>query len=72
LFRRLTETKYAVYMSHERRGIARGFNGDFRLNVKKFGRVKREQRMNWANVIRGPAVGCSLLVLLDGSCYNVV
>lgn len=57
LFRRFTETKYAVYISHERSGIARGRRKNARGPAdreRKWGRVNIAQRMNCANVINGP------------------
>ena len=57
LFRRLIVTKYAVYISHERIGIARGFKNNDRGPAdieRKFGDVKSAVRMNCTNVIKGP------------------
>lgn len=57
-------------MSHDFSGIARGLRGCFREGWRNVGNVSSEQRMNWAKVIRGPEVGCSLLFV--SGCYMLV
>ena len=57
LFRRLMVTKYAVYISHNRSGMARGFKNNDRGPAdieKKLGYVNSAVRMNCTNVIKGP------------------
>lgn len=39
--------------------------------VKKCGRVKMAQRRNWANVMRGPAVDCSLMIASRAKTWGV-
>lgn len=57
LLRRLIVTKYAVYIIHDRSGMARGFKNNDRGPAdieKKFGDVKSAVKMNCTNVIKGP------------------
>lgn len=57
LLSRFTLTKYAVYTTHDRSGIARGFRNRARGPAegdRKVGMVKSAQMANWANVIKGP------------------
>lgn len=69
LLSRFTLTKYAVYTTHDRSGIARWFRNRARGPAegdRKLGMVKRAQITNWANVIKGPMRGTGLVRICDG------